>query len=73
MESTSYFFSFRVVGFLLCDHGLDFLHQLTNVCGNSIIKSVITHAVTNVRYSELQTPQALLESMYRIVKLAGRG
>ena len=28
MESTSYVLSFRMVFFLPCDHGLDFLHQL---------------------------------------------
>ena len=36
MESTSYVLSFRMVFFLPCDHGLDFLH---NLCENSTNRS----------------------------------
>ena len=36
MESTSYVLSFRIVFFLLCDHGLDFLHYLNE---NSVNQS----------------------------------
>ena len=40
MESTSYVLSFRMVFFLSCDHGLDFLHQLMT----SINQSINTYA-----------------------------
>ena len=38
MESTSYVLSFRIVFFLPCDNGLDFLHEL-DLYENSINQS----------------------------------